>query len=91
MQHFIILSKTTKFDGRRGTYETYYKVWNNAEKALNEQVNELVENDAKIVREWDRMNVEKGFYEYQKDLEMVDKYGDFLEYTFSLLDGYFED
>ena len=86
MDKFVILCKDV--DGRK--FDRYFKSWSNAEKAMLEDI----EGCKKVfelthIKSVSQMNVAKGFYErYEvyKDDSRPNK-----TFTWSLIDGYFQD
>lgn len=80
---FTIFRKTV--NGK--TFDRFFHKWENAQVAVEEEVGEFVNRYGwEIVRKIDRMNVEKGFYDFQYDIRKGD-----MKATLSLLDGYFID
>ena len=75
----------------KSRFDRYYQSWDNAKAQMDKEVQEWLDDGAKLVRSIDRMNVAKGFYVYQKELEKVNASGEKLEATFALVDGYFQD
>ena len=81
---FTILRKTV--DGRIG--DDYYHDYGKAKRALNESMDRTMTCiGGTITRKIDRMNTEKGFYEYQ--VEATLSTGE--KCTWALIDGYFSD
>lgn len=81
---FLTLSKNV--DGRRG-YRYFHK-WENAEKAMLEDVENIKRSfDAKVVRNLDYFNADKGFYIRQ--IELLTPQNE--NFTYAILDSYFED
>jgi len=80
---FTIYSKNV--GGR--IFDRYFHLWKNAEKLLLEELEGLKKSGWKVTRKTDKMNLEKGFWEYQYDL--LTPNGE--DATLSLLDGYFAD
>lgn len=88
----VVFSTTTNSKRYgRNNHNRYFKDWANAQKEMDKQVETLVKDGARIVRTLDRMNVDKGFYEYQKDLQFKEENGEVYEMSLSVYDAYFED
>ena len=88
---FTILTKRSKSeDFGVSTFDRYYRSWDKAKKVLNEEVEELVRDGAKVVSSLDYFNAAKGFYVYQKNLVLEIK-GFKMKFMFALIDGYFQD
>ena len=89
---FSIYSKRVKSPkyGEGTPFDRYFHKWENAQKEMDEEVDEWLKEGAKIVRSWDEMNVAKGFYVYQKNLIWETEEGTY-EGTFAVVDGYFQD
>lgn len=80
---FTIFRKTV--NGRY--HDRFFRSWENAKCALIDEVDEFVSRYGwEIIRKIDKMNIEKGFYDFQYDIR---KGG--MKATLSLLDGYFID
>jgi len=86
----IFTKKTNSSKYGKHTFDRYYKSWKNAKDEMDNEVNQWLGMGATIVWEIDRMNAEKGFYEYQTDLRL-EKDGEVYECSFALVDGYFQD
>ena len=81
---FTILRKN--FAGR--VFDRYFCDWDKARKVMDEDVDICVEVlDGDITRTIDRMNVDKGFYMYEKSA----KFANGETCTWALIDAYFED
>ncbi len=81
---FTILVK--RVGNRR--FDRYYKNWENAEKAMEyEEVADFLNSGYMIKNRIDRMNNEKGFYEYEVTLTKENEE----EVSLALIDGYFMD
>lgn len=84
MAAFYILQKN--FGGRKG--HRYFRDWNNAKEEMDKDVAMCCKDlNGKVVKTIDRMNVSKGWYEYDKTAHFPN--GE--DCTWALLDGYFED
>jgi hypothetical protein len=68
-------------------FDRYYKKWGNAKDALEKEVADMLSVDCKITKRLDRMNHEKGFYEYEVCLKTY--LGE--DACLALIDGYFID
>jgi len=89
---FSILTRSVYSDKYgRNSWDRYFRSWDNAKKIMDEEVHEYTEKRGfTLVRKLDRMNVEKGFYEYEATLEK--EYSeDKATLTFAIVDGYFCD
>lgn len=68
-------------------YDRYFRSWERAKDVLLEEFESLLKSGWTFIRETDRRNVEKGFYEYDKHLLTPE--GE--EASLSLCDGFFSD
>lgn len=81
---FTILIK--RVGNRR--FDRYYKNWENAQNAMEyEEVADFLNSGYIIKNRIDRMNNEKGFYEYEVTLTKENEE----EVSLALIDGYFMD
>lgn len=80
--------KTTKYGNN--VFDRYFEKWANGQQLMEQEVSELVADGAKIIRDIDRMNAIKGFYEYEKCLKKVED-NETYEVTYALIDAYFQD
>jgi hypothetical protein len=81
---FTILIK--RVGNRR--FDRYYKSWENAKNAMdNEEVEDFLNHGYKVKNKIDRMNKEKGFYEYEVTLTKENEE----EVRLALVDGFFMD
>ena len=66
----------------------YFKTWDNAKAELQGRLKGLTKDGYAIVtRKIDRMNTEKGFYEYQYDLTTTDG----MKIVMALIEHHFDD
>lgn len=63
---FTILEKSVGNPAR--TTRKYYKQYNNAKTALDNEVKDLVKNGWRIIRHIDEFNTSKGLYCYEYEL-----------------------
>ena len=68
-------------------FNRYYQNWENAKKQLESDLSDLVNRGCKITSHRDRMNVAKGWYDY--DYSLVTDEGEDAE--LSLVENYFAD
>ena len=89
---FIILTRSAYSDKYgRNSWDRYFHSWDNAKKVMDGEVQEYTKkNGFTLVRKLDRMNVEKGFYEYEATLEKEYSEGK-ATLTFAIVGGYFCD
>lgn len=89
---FIILREVAYSDKYgRNPWDRYFRSWDNAKKVMDEEVQEYTKKSGfTLVRKLDRMNVEKGFYEYEATLEKEYDEGK-TTLTFAIVGGYFCD
>ena len=80
---FIIYCKN--IGGRK--FDRYYHKWENAKEMLMSDLNDLVNSGCKITSHRDRMNVAKGYYEF--DYTLITDEGETACLT--LMNGYFGD
>lgn len=81
---FTILIK--RVGNRR--FDRYYKNWENAQNAMEyEEVADFLNSGYMIKNRIDRMNKEKGFYEYEVTLTKENEE----EVSLALVDGFFMD
>jgi hypothetical protein len=81
---FTVLLKN--FGGRKSN--RYFRKWEKAKAEMNKDVQDCCASlGGKVIETIDRMNAEKGFYEYEKRAKFPD--GEVC--SWSLIDGYFED
>ena len=83
---FTILLK--KVNGN--AYQRYFKSFDSAKKVMDEEVSRWISEGAEPLMKIDRMNIEKGFYEYEANLKLIED-GKTYNVSFALLDGYFQD
>lgn len=88
---FTILLKRVQ-SKRFGKIESnrYFKNWDNAKAVMDEEVDSWINEGAKVTTNIDRMNIEKGFYEYEKILKPREN-EPITEVSYALIDGYFQD
>lgn len=89
---FIILTRSAYSDRYgRNKWDRYFHSWHNAKKVMDEEVEEYTKKSGfTLVRKLDRMNAEKGFYEYEATLEKEYSEGK-ATLTFAIVGGYFCD
>lgn len=78
-------------EGKKNTFDRYFHEWNNAQEVMDKEVNQHIKEGATLLRSVDRMNVAKGFYEYEKILEKKYENGEVFNFTYALIDAYFGD
>lgn len=86
----ILLKKVIDANGKENTFERYFHDWKNAEKVMDDEVNDLIKGGAKVTYAIDRLNHMKGFYEYEKTLTREYEDGKYT-YIYALIDAYFMD
>lgn len=89
---FTILTKIViDNEGNKNTFDRYFHDWNNAQEVMDKEVNQHIKEGATLLKSVDRMNVAKGFYEYEKILEKKYENGEVFNFTYALIDAYFAD
>ena len=86
----ILLKRVQSKQFGKIEFNRYFKNWENAKAVMDEEVENWINDDATIKRNLDRMNVAKGFYEYEKILKPRED-EDITEVSYALIDGYFQD
>ena len=86
----ILLKKVESKEFGKIGYNRYFKSWSKAKEVMDEEVNNHINSGAIIKRSLDRMNVAKGFYEYEKILKPRED-ETITEVSYALIDGYFQD
>lgn len=86
----ILLKKVESKEFGKIEYNRYFKSWSKAKEVMDEEVNNHINSGATIKRSLDRMNVAKGFYEYEKILKPRED-ETITEVSYALIDGYFQD
>lgn len=81
---FTIYSRIVGDLGNR-SLNRYFHDWEKAKEALLDDMQNMY-GSCPVIREYDYFNSDKGFYVYEKVLDLNGK-----EVHLSLLDGYFED
>ena len=81
-----LVKKIKSAEFGENTYDRFYLGWDNAKEQMNEEVAEIIKKGGKVIRSWNEMNTDKGYFMYQKDILYE---GD--EITFALVESYFED
>lgn len=88
---FYIYSK--KNENTNSTFDRYFKSFNSAKECMLGEIESLKKvygAAARCVRNTDRMNTEKGFYEFEQVWEIETLNGK-ETMSFAIIDGYFED
>ena len=86
----ILLKRVQSKEFGKIEFNRYFKDWDNAREVMDEEVARWINEGAKITTSLDRMNVAKGFYEYQKILKPRED-EPITEVSYALIDGYFQD
>ena len=86
----ILLKRVQSKEFGKIEFNRYFKDWDNAREVMDEEVARWFNEGAKITTSLDRMNVAKGFYEYQKILKPRED-EPITEVSYALIDGYFQD
>jgi hypothetical protein len=86
----ILLKRVQSKEFGKIEFNRYFKSWSKAKKVMDEEVNNRINSGATIKRSLDRMNIEKGFYEYEVILKPREN-EPITEVSYALIDGYFQD